>query len=197
MEIPVSPQFQAHKKLYKSTSTLNKDGVPIWKEKFREKCLSKVALHKTSILQRLRQVHSNEVDHMDCGTSKLTNLIQAIDHKGFEALTFEEYHDMISFLENEIQQDLLREEQALLQQYEDAQAFEDAAVRAAAENYLTGSVSSIVCPVCKKNPLFENKTVIFCACGLRLNLKNDQSGLDFLRRQLSDCLQMHRLKLCC
>ena len=49
----------SHKDLYKATFNKNN---PVWKEKFKQKCLQKVQQTKSSMLQRLRENVPNSTD---------------------------------------------------------------------------------------------------------------------------------------
>lgn len=63
-------------------------------------------------------------------------------------------------------------------------------------NLLNGSncfagAPSVWCPVCKRSKLLQNKGIIFCACGLRLDVKNEVD-LGYLQTQLTEAYETHR-----
>lgn len=182
---------EIHKQLYKETFSKNK--MPEWKVRFREKCVEKVREARQNLLQMKRQQNIS----MNLPTSQeIQQLIsnQWIEFKGKEAqhwtpqdeqeLSTQELSDLMSLLEEEILREKQLEEEAILKQYEEMQAFEERLLQSQItqleEDPSISSVNSpkwpqtllvIPCPVCKTNRLFENKGVIFCGCGLRVDCK--------------------------
>eukprot|EP01114_Cavostelium_apophysatum_P003959 TRINITY_DN14091_c0_g1_i1.p1 TRINITY_DN14091_c0_g1~~TRINITY_DN14091_c0_g1_i1.p1 ORF type:complete len:236 (+),score=23.35 TRINITY_DN14091_c0_g1_i1:108-815(+) len=197
--------INAHKELYKETF---KKGSPYWKEKFKEKCLSKAKEQKNLQLQRLRQIGGPQMTGSinvnlpeiiteqwnsfqgDSGTSKPMSGTSDGFQNFLDQLSSEDYVDIMHFLEEELQKDLVKEEQAILNKYEEMNNFENAALQAAIEGYYSSSSTIVICPICRKNQLLQNKGIIFCSCGLRLNVKNDIS-LANLQTLLIDSYQAH------
>jgi hypothetical protein len=58
-------------------------------------------------------------------------------------------------------------EEAMIREYQEAQNFEEQQLESVVNSMYSVEV---VCPLCKQNKLLENKGVIFCACGLRLDV---------------------------
>lgn len=107
-------------------------------------------------------------------------------------LSAEDYVDVMQYLEQELLSDLKKEETFLLTQYEETNDFEEAALSAAVEDFYTAEVSQIViCPLCKQNPLHQNKGIIFCRCGLRLDVQKEHITLDYLYGRLNEACQTH------
>jgi hypothetical protein len=55
----------------------------------------------------------------------------------------------------------------------------------------------VVCPICKKNPLYQNNRIIFCRCGMRVDTKSDSINLRYLQTVLLDSVQEHGFVLRC
>lgn len=57
-------------------------------------------------------------------------------------------------------------------------------------SYANSSTPVVVCPICRKGNLLENKGVIFCNCGLRLNVQSNIT-LDFVNQLLCEAYNAH------
>ncbi|XP_015760294.1 PREDICTED: RPA-interacting protein A-like, partial [Acropora digitifera] len=103
--------------------------------------------------------------------------------------------DEVLTIMDEIQKELMEEERSILahEQYEDNLKFEEASLCAAIECLRTDEV---LCPVCKSKPLHQNKQVIFCACGLRIDTEYDAVNLSYVRGQIESALVAHRDEHC-
>ncbi|KAJ8312118.1 hypothetical protein KUTeg_009491 [Tegillarca granosa] len=91
----------------------------------------------------------------------------------------------------DIQEELRREEMKLLEEfdtYERSLHIEEAALCTAIERL---SADEVICPVCQKNPLLQNKSVIFCKCGMRVNTEQDCLTLKDIKKQLEDGMSQH------
>ena len=60
------------------------------------------------------------------------------------------------------------EDELIRAQYEEARKFDQDYDQYASE-FAAGPC--VLCPVCKRNKLLENKGVIFCSCGVRIDAK--------------------------
>ncbi|RUS79169.1 hypothetical protein EGW08_013077, partial [Elysia chlorotica] len=83
------------------------------------------------------------------------------------------YEEVCSELKREIQNDLKREEEHLLQMqkvWEAEQQYQEDELCSAVESLTT---EEVICPICEKCSLIENKGVILCACGLRIDTEQD------------------------
>lgn len=89
---------------------------------------------------------------------------------------------------DELTQELIKEEQAILAQYEQELMFDEEALCSAIQSL---STNDVICPICQKNILHQNRHIIFCACGMRLDTAQDGITLDYLRQQLEDCSTQH------
>ena len=82
-----------------------------------------------------------------------------------------------------------------MQYSEQVGKYEDKAWEEDIENfYQINQGNYVICPFCKKNQLLENKNVIFCKCGFKLNVKMDQIGLNYLGNRLKQLTHQHSEK---
>jgi hypothetical protein len=75
----------------------------------------------------------------------------------------------MQYIQQELLEDQKKQEEELIRaQYDDAYKFEQEATE-----YYAQELDShyILCPLCKHNKLIENRGIIFCSCGLRLDLQ--------------------------
>ncbi|CAH1801556.1 unnamed protein product, partial [Owenia fusiformis] len=89
---------------------------------------------------------------------------------------------------DEIERELKLEEQRLLDEYEDNLRSDETELCNAVERL---STTEVICPLCQKQPLMENKAVIFCKCGLRIDTQQDCTGLSYLSQQLAEGTKIH------
>ncbi|XP_014777634.1 RPA-interacting protein A isoform X2 [Octopus bimaculoides] len=182
-----------------------KVSMPPWKETYRKKCFERLRLSRAKLLDRFRQMKDEPEGETD------VELIKDIMNKEWLSLWDDEAELEreanipldISFIpedENverileifeEIEAELKEEEQKLLREhdlYEESYLNEEKELCSALE-LLTAD--EVVCPICKKNPLIENKGVIFCKCGLRINTEQDGFKLADVKAQLDSGIEIH------
>jgi len=201
---PKSPDpISRHRSQYKCTT-------PPWKEQYRKRCLDRLRNGRQKFLERFRQ---------GCNTGD-SSLVKEVMNEEWLRLSEENRElpqwcpsresctpfagvgldepegnsiDEILSIMDEIQRELMAEERNILAQYEESVKFEEASLCAAIECLRTDDV---FCPVCKRNPLLQNKQIIFCACGLRIDTEYDAVNLNYVRNQINDALAMHREESC-
>lgn len=98
--------------------------------------------------------------------------------------------DAILSVFDEITQELLDEEQKILAQYEADNRHDEASLCSAVEHLISNEV---ICPICQKSPLFINKGIVFCNCGVRIDTEQDAVTLDMVRLNLDEGLRQHSL----
>ncbi|CAI8043229.1 RPA-interacting protein A [Geodia barretti] len=116
--------------------------------------------------------------------SKRGKLVHTSSQDDLEFLMSEELEadvELVLSIMDELTEELIKEEQALLAQYEDDIRFSEDALCDAVRSLHT---DDIICPICQKDYLHQNKQVLFCSCGLRLDTAHDGISLDYIRRQL-------------
>ncbi|XP_057294353.1 RPA-interacting protein B-like [Hydractinia symbiolongicarpus] len=187
-----------------------KDRTPTgaWRERFRQGCLNRLKSKRHELVSNIRQAsekvyspHSSQEFVSNLMTDewkkmKLESpLLSSLPHCRRGAKENFEFDDLDSFELDEIlgvfesvQQELLKEEQRLLVEYEDLVAFDEQCLCAAIDLL---STDAITCPVCKRNNLLQNESVIFCMCGLRIDTQHDAIDLKYVQSQLSDAILAH------
>eukprot|EP01091_Cochliopodium_minus_P001769 TRINITY_DN11748_c0_g1_i1.p1 TRINITY_DN11748_c0_g1~~TRINITY_DN11748_c0_g1_i1.p1 ORF type:complete len:235 (+),score=61.13 TRINITY_DN11748_c0_g1_i1:35-706(+) len=173
-----------HKSSNFSKKTSNRDN---WKEDLRNKCINRIKNTRTQMISKLREKKSTTKKQL----GELIN--NEIHNNSFNNLREEEYIELMTILERELLEDLEKEEREILLQYsEQVGSSEDKIWEEDIENYYTMNQNDfVVCPICTKNQLFENRNVIFCKCGFRLNTKFDQIGLGYLGSRLKLLSRQH------
>ena len=125
----------------------------------------------SSELQALRKEENIEVDFIDQMTGEIDFTLALIE---------------------EIQAEMKAEEAKMLAEidnYETSLALEEEALCNAIE--MLHTKQQVTCPICLKNTLLENKGVIFCKCGVRINTEQDGVTLDFVQHQLEEGQRQH------
>ncbi|XP_033120138.1 RPA-interacting protein B-like [Anneissia japonica] len=192
---PTSAKWERdHRALYKATTP------PSWKETYRKRCL-----------QRLRKSRDNLLDRLRCSGApmhegKLPSVVTDVMEKEWRVLRAErrctDVPDLVEGIDDidtvlsimeEIQHELMKEEQSLLSEYEAHLKHEEEVLCASVAKMNTDEVT---CPICKRNALMENKGVIFCACGVRIQTEQDCLTLNNVKQQLSDGVEQHSSTMC-
>lgn len=175
---------------------------PPWKDVYRKRCLKRLQDGRARLVDRFRQKD-------DTSEKKKSGLVEEVmaeewdilrreknELLSYDSLNYNPFSDndrsddfnkVLDIME-EIQKELMAEEQLLLKQYEESLRFEEERLCAAIECLHTDDV---ICPICKKNPLMQNKQIFFCSCGIRIDTENDGVTLEFVRTQLKGALEQH------
>ncbi|KAK2558323.1 RPA-interacting protein A [Acropora cervicornis] len=158
-----------------------KCNTPPWKEQYRKRCLERLKNGRQKFVDRFRR-NSNSDESL---------VVKEADYNATEDYSLDE----VLTIMDEIQKELMEEERSILahEQYEENLKFEEASLCAAIECLRTDEV---LCPVCKSKPLHQNKQVIFCACGLRIDTEYDAVNLSYVRGQIESALVAHRDEHC-
>lgn len=80
-------------------------------------------------------------------------------------MTDDEYFELLLEMEREIENEIRKEEEELIAEYELNQQMEALDMEELIDFY---EKSVFLCPLCRKNPLLETKHSLFCKCGLRV-----------------------------
>lgn len=67
--------------------------------------------------------------------------------------------------------------------------YEEKVLAAAINDYYTPH--QVICPFCKLNPVFENKGILFCKCGFRLNVQSEALSLSYFHSKMVETMQYH------
>ncbi|KAM5181649.1 RPA-interacting protein [Mantella aurantiaca] len=184
-----------HRALYKGTT-------PPWKETYRKRCVERLKSNRSRLLDKFRQVGQSV--NGGIGGSFLVQEVmeeewQALQTSGgnfpsvwkresfSKALGILQDPDELVVLE-EIRQELLLEEQAMVAEFENILQFEDdcmdSVVGMSAENL-------IVCPVCNRNYLTVTSCFVLCQCGMYINCKSQGMNSEKLQSLLELNLSAH------
>lgn len=109
--------------------------------------------------------------------------------EGFSAADFD-IESVLNLFED-IQEELRHEELKMLAEFEkyEASVREEEDVLCSAIASL--SAEEVICPVCQKNSLLQNKSVIFCKCGVRVDTEQDCLTLRNVKQLLDDGVKLH------
>ncbi|XP_059828895.1 RPA-interacting protein isoform X1 [Hypanus sabinus] len=160
---------------------LFKPGAAPWKETYRRRCVARLKSSRAKLLERYRHMGNNS----GCNLQE-TFLVREVMEEEWIALKALDTHlpslwkkgslsEVLNTLENiselaeleEIEQELLSEEQAIIEEYEASLRFDDACLNAIIEGL--NDTDKLVCPLCNKNYLSVSSDVITCSCGMCIN----------------------------
>ncbi|KNC86798.1 hypothetical protein SARC_01060 [Sphaeroforma arctica JP610] len=96
--------------------------------------------------------------------------------------------DYLVQIMNEISEELRQEENLLLAEQEAYLNNQEIRQTMIAE-------ATVCCPICLSHPLRQNKQVIFCACGMRIDCQVDHTTLQGFGESLNDCVNLHKYVL--
>ncbi|XP_042361273.1 RPA-interacting protein isoform X2 [Plectropomus leopardus] len=166
-----------HRSLYKGTT-------PPWKETYRKRCVDRLKSSRSRLLDRYRQMGDGQQR-----VSGASSIVQEVMEEEWSSLQAEDQrlpslwgphgmtqmfsatkeYDELAVLE-EIQQELMSQEMAIIEEHERNLQFE--------QQYISSVVEAmddtrIICPICHTNNLNINSHFISCSCGLYINTKQN------------------------
>jgi len=185
-------------------------GSSAWKDRIKTKCLERVKNHRARHVELSRKQTST-------GRAEVADELRRVieENRDFFEEGAQSEADLLRALENEILEELKREEAIILAEFTDIAAFEEEALISAVQGYeasisrpppssssssspssfSSGSSSpftpKLLCPSCRMQFLHINKGVIFCGCGLRVDMKYECS-LDYIQKELEEAKHEHR-----
>ncbi|KAM9320789.1 RPA-interacting protein [Gastrophryne carolinensis] len=183
-----------HRSLYKAAT-------PPWKETYRKRCVERLKGNRSRLLDKFRQVG----DRVNGGGSFLVQEVMEeewramqSDAGGFatslwrgnslsQALGILQDPDELITLE-EIKQELLLEEQAMVAEMENILQFEEECLDSVLG---MNAEAQIVCPVCNRNYLTITSCFVLCPCGVYINCKSQGMNTETLRFLLETNLSAH------
>ncbi|XP_064612799.1 RPA-interacting protein B-like isoform X2 [Liolophura sinensis] len=190
-----SPAVSRHKQMYKSST-------PPWKETYRKRCLEKLKSSRQKLQDRFRNIpHQSNKSFIKSLMKEEWHALKG-DKEDLPRLAdqAEEFRfdddlnniDSVLAIFEEIQADLMREEQRLLEEFDQSLQFDEALLCASIECLQT---DELICPVCQRYPLMQNLSVIFCKCGVRIDTE-DCLSLSQVRQQLEEGMAAHNNSHC-
>lgn len=184
-----------HRALYKAKT-------PPWKETYRKRCLDRLKESRGKLQEKFRNISTalNEKDEFitDLMREELQtmqkNLCSGeekldVEMDDFSAADFD-IESVLNLFED-IQEELRQEELKMLaefEQYEASLRQEEDALCSAIESL---SAEDVICPVCQKNSMLQNKSVIFCKCGVRVDTEQDCLTLVNVKKLLDEGVKLH------
>ncbi|XP_069741122.1 RPA-interacting protein [Narcine bancroftii] len=149
-----------------------------WKEMYRKRCVARLKKSRTKLLERYRHVGNDQ----GCNLRE-SFLVQEVMEEEWKALDTHlpslwkegSLPEVLNTLENiselaeleEIEQELLNEEKAIIEEYEASLHFDDACMNAIVEGF--DDPDRLVCPVCNRNYLSISSDSVTCSCGMCIN----------------------------
>ncbi|XP_073446669.1 LOW QUALITY PROTEIN: RPA-interacting protein [Dendrobates tinctorius] len=169
-----------HRALYKGTT-------PPWKETYRKRCVERLKSNRAQLLERLRQVG----DRVSVGAPFL---VQDVMEEEWQAMRSQpslwpkesQDPDELVTLE-EIKQELLLKEQAMVEEIESISEFESACL----DSVVGLSRNEVVCPVCNRNYLKITSCFVMCQCGVYINCKSQGMNTEKLQALLEANVLAH------
>ncbi|XP_071180487.1 RPA-interacting protein B-like [Mytilus edulis] len=183
-----------HRDMYKAKT-------PPWKETYRKRCLDRLRQSRSKFQDRFRGINSKEMEK-DANDNFIHELMREelkIIQRSFQGSpTFDDIEmetDKLDFDVDEyvtyfddIQQELIQEEKRMIDEYENSLQQEEKSLCTAIERLCTDEV---ICPVCQKSQLLQNKGIIFCRCGLRIDTEQDCITLANVKSSLEEGINQH------
>lgn len=170
-----------------------------WRERLAEKCLARARKNRqeafrmsrhpgalaSSLSSSLSSLVQDELHH-----HVRENTASSADDDDVCTMTQEEYEDLLLYLENAIIVEEEQERARLLQtEYEENEKYEASLFDPNAS--LVDSPERVVCPLCQSAFLSLHSGLLFCSCGLRMNLQMDGISLSYIRDRIHDVLADH------
>ncbi|KAG5277168.1 hypothetical protein AALO_G00114340 [Alosa alosa] len=171
-----------------------------WKETYRKRCFERLKNSRSRLLERYRQAGESD----ECGKGSMVeeimqeewSALQSSDgslsspwsHVGVDLFGAVKQDDELTVLQ-EIQQELLAEELAILEDYHKNIQFEEQSLKALVEGMENSNL--IICPVCFTNNLTVTSHFISCPCGLYINTLGRGVSPEMLRSLLEQQVTQH------
>lgn len=196
--------MSGREKIKKNHREMFKAKTPPWKETYRKRCLERLRQSREQLQCRFRGISSKEMekdtndnfihDLMREELKMLQRSFQAsptIDEDQMETDKLDFDIDDVLSLFDDIQEELIKEEKRIMEEfekYENSVKQEEKILCRAIERL---STDEVICPVCQKNQLLQNKGVIFCPCGVRVNTEQDCITLSYVKTSLEEGVNQH------
>jgi len=159
--------------------SLYKIKTPPWKETVRRRCFQRLQSSRGKLVDKFRGLGLCSDEVVDVlMTEEMGNVTKQKTCLKLDELDDAEINEFISIMQ-EIQCELLEEEKKWIEEY------------SALSEVNNLEEDEVICPLCKRKPLHQNHSVIFCACGMRIDTQQDGLTLMHLKNSLDVGLQEH------
>lgn len=184
-----------HRALYKGTT-------PPWKETYRKRCVERLKGNRSRLLDRFRQVG----ERVSAGVGG-SFLVQEVMEEEWKAMQMhssglpslwqkDSFSQTLGILQDpddlltleEIKQELLLEEHAMVEEIESIIQFENDCLDSVVG---LNNGNEVVCPVCNRNNLTVTSCFVLCQCGIHINCKSQGMNTEKLQALLEANLSAH------
>uniref|UniRef100_A0A4X2MCP6 RPA interacting protein n=1 Tax=Vombatus ursinus TaxID=29139 RepID=A0A4X2MCP6_VOMUR len=168
-------------------------GGPAWKETYRQGCFQRMKNSRAQLLDKYRRVGEASRGVLAQEVMEAEWLTLQSTHESLVAQrcskTFAQVEDPedLAVLE-EIQQELLSQEQAFIEEYERSLRFDDRCLWALLEGLQT---DGLICPVCSRYNLTVVRGTVLCQCGLYLSSQVPELTEQTFRALLEESVNRH------
>ena len=155
-----------------------------FREKLKANCLDEFRKRRAKAIRENRYVRK-EMNLGDIVKGEHARLKENVNIE-FGQMSNQEYESILLDIQNEIVEEERRNEHLLLQEQYEAQV-----------GHLENDIvphedpNVVLCPVCQSNNLLQNRSVIFCRCGIRLDTKHDSLSLAQVGQQIMSACAAH------
>ena len=155
-----------------------------FREKLKANCLDEFRKRRAKAIAENRYVRK-EMNLGSIVQAEHARLKENVNVE-FGQMTSSDYESLLLDIQNEIVQEEKKNEHLLLQQQYESQFghLENDSIPHEDPNI-------VLCPVCQSNNLLQNRSVIFCRCGIRLDTKHDGLSLAQVGQQIMSACAAH------
>ncbi|XP_071992223.1 RPA-interacting protein [Engystomops pustulosus] len=183
-----------HRAMYKGTT-------PPWKETYRKRCVERLKSNRSRLLDKFRQV--GERVNAGAGGSFLVQEVMEEEWKAMQLQSsslpslwqkdsisqafgvLQDTEELVTL--EDIKQELLLEEQAMVQEIESIIQFENDCL----DSVVGLNGNEVVCPVCNRNYLTVTSCFVLCQCGVYINCKSHGMNMEKLQALLEANISAH------
>mmetsp|Transcript_2246 Transcript_2246/g.4275 ORF Transcript_2246/g.4275 Transcript_2246/m.4275 type:complete len:256 (-) Transcript_2246:1383-2150(-) len=166
------------------SGSLSADAREERRRRLAERCINRVRSERRGRLQRMR-MQSLESDDRESGFKQATRT--AISNEFENNLTPED----LLLVEQQIIQELWQEEEEAMIEYERREREKAQLELDYYAEFSQNCNDQVVCPICCTENLHNTDSVFHCACGFRLDTKNECFSLEQFRERLANAHSGH------
>jgi hypothetical protein len=182
-----------NRKLRKPIKTfLRKDDIH---KKFQQQCLSRIRKDREKKIWERRNLNNSNIRDEEMEEDDRTEYQRILKEEWDKfKLTYEYYGDLSVEELEEIEQEMKKESEIIDNEYLELLNYEQQIFENEIETYQEEEI--VICPICEKGNLIENKQLEFIKCtNCTLELSNKQYNLKNLKERINE-LQINHGKIC-